>query len=38
MTRFVVYGDADDRVRNTVGGWNPIYQGHWGGFARSPGG
>ena len=34
MTRFVVYGDADDRVKKTVGGWSPIYQKHWGGFAR----
>jgi quinol monooxygenase YgiN len=34
MTRFVVYGPADDRVKETVGGWGPIYQGHWGGFAR----
>jgi quinol monooxygenase YgiN len=34
MTRFVVYGSPDDRVRETVGGWGPVYQGHWGGFAR----
>jgi|SRR5436190_9569370 len=34
MTSFVVYGDADDRVRNTVASLTPTYQKHWGGFAR----
>lgn len=33
-TRFIVYGDADDTVKSAIAGMGPVYQKHWGGFAR----
>lgn len=33
-TRFVVYGNPNDEVRQALAGFNPIYMQHFGGFSR----
>jgi quinol monooxygenase YgiN len=32
--RFIVYGSPNDAVRAAIADWRPVYEKHWGGFAR----
>ncbi|HPN38808.1 MAG TPA: hypothetical protein PL041_10415 [Melioribacteraceae bacterium] len=34
LTRFVVYGEPDERVKKAVEGFNPIYMPHYAGFEK----
>lgn len=32
--RFIVYGSPNDAVKAAIADWGPVYEQHWGGFAR----
>lgn len=34
LTRFVVYGEPNESVKNAVAGFNPIYMPHYAGFEK----